>query len=100
MSTCPYCGTSYRDINPPITLSKRQRDVYEAVAAGGSRGITVKALLSTVYGSEPPKTGWGVLRVNVFEINRKLKERGQRIKGRRDIGYILIKEKDDENEVC
>ena len=58
--------------------------------------MTVKSLISAVYGTEPPKSAWGVLRVNVFELNRKLKKRGQKIKGRRDLGYVLIKDSDDE----
>lgn len=98
MSTCPYCGSEYKGNHPPITLSKRQRDVYNAVVASGPRGIPARSLLSTVYGDSPPKSGWGVLRVNVFEINRKLKPRGQRIKGRRDAGYVLIKDHESEGE--
>ena len=96
MSICPYCNSEYHGTHLPISLSKRQRDVYNAVVAGGPRGVTVKALISAVYGDNPPKSGWGVLRVNVFEINRKLKKRGQRIKGRRDLGYVLIKDNDGE----
>jgi len=96
MSNCPYCNSVYHSTYPPITLSKRQREVYTTVAAGGPRGVTVKSLISAVYGDDPPKSGWGVLRVNVFEINRKLRERGQKIKGRRDLGYVLIKDSDDE----
>lgn len=98
MSTCPYCGTVYHSTYPPMALSKRQREIYDAVAAGGPRGTTVRTLLSTVYGDEPPKSAWGVLRVNVFEINRKIKDRGQRIKGRRDVGYVLIGDSDTLND--
>lgn len=95
MSTCPYCHTVYHSTYPPIMLSKRQREIYDTVAAGGPRGAPVRKLLSAVYGDEPPKSAWGVLRVNVFEINRKIKDRGQRIKGRRDVGYVLIEDRDD-----
>lgn len=94
MSTCPYCGTTYHSTYPPIALSKRQREIYDAIASSGPRGTPVKALLSSIYEGDPPKSAWGVLRVNVFEINRKISDRGQRIKGRRDVGYVLINEND------
>lgn len=92
MSICPYCGSEYRGSHPPIALSRRQRDVYNNVVASGPRGITAKSLLSAIYGDNPPKSAWGVIRVNVFEINRKIKNRGERIKGRRDLGYVLIRD--------
>lgn len=98
MSTCPYCGGDYVGGHHPISLSRRQREVYDAVVAAGPKGITARALVQTVYGDNPPKSGWGVIRVNVFEINRKIRDRGERIKGRRDIGYILINDKSAQEE--
>ena len=99
MSTCPYCGTTYHSTYPPPALSNRQRDIYAAVAAGGPRGIPTKNLISVVYGDDPPGSAGVVLRVNIFEINRKIKDRGQRIKGRRDVGYFLIgNDNDDETK--
>jgi hypothetical protein len=92
MSTCPYCGATYHSTYPPITLSGRQREIYSIVASGGPRGTPAKRLISAVYGDKPPKSAWGVLRVTVFEINRKLKERNQRIRGRRDVGYVLTRD--------
>lgn len=96
MSICPFCGTTYHSTYPPSALSKRQREIYDAVVASGPRGMQTSALLSAIYGDSPPKSAWGVLRVNVFEINRKIRERGQRIKGRRDAGYILVREGDSD----
>ncbi len=90
MSTCPYCGTTYHSTYPPISLSARQRAIYDAVAAGGEQGAPVHRLLHAVYGDEQPPSAWGVLRVNVFEINQRIRDRGQRIRGRRDLGYVLI----------
>lgn len=90
MSTCPFCGGEYSGEHPAPNLSRRQREVYDAVVASGPSGISTEALISVVYGDTPPKSGWGVIRVNVFEINRKIKDIGQRIRGRRNIGYILL----------
>lgn len=81
-----------------MELSKRQRSIYDHVAGSGPGGAPVLGLLHHVFGEEPPASSWGVLRVNIFEINRKIKERGQKIKGRRDVGYILTGNRSGETE--
>lgn len=98
MSQCPYCGSVYNSTHPPLSMSQRQREIYTAVAAGGPRGIPTKQLISVIYGDDPPGSAGVVLRVNIFEINRKIKDRGQRIKGRREIGYFLVGNSGDDTE--
>lgn len=88
-NTCPYCHATYVSTYPPMDLSTRQQTIYDHVARSGPRGATVSELLDTVYGSDRPESAWGILRVNIFEINRKIKTRGQRIDGRRGWGYFL-----------
>lgn len=73
-------------------LSRRQQAIYDAVASGGPRGAPVTSLIKAMYGDEKPRSAGGVLRVNIFEINQKIRERGQRIRGRRDVGYVLIED--------
>lgn len=94
MSECPYCGTTYNSTHPPLSMSNRQRKIYSSVAASGPRGVTTQNLIAIIYDDDPPKSAGGVLRVNIFEINRKIRNRGQKIIGRRDIGYVLIDDKE------
>src|SRR5437879_534492 len=91
---CPFCGSEYERPLAYTHLSGRQRDIYEAVVAAGPRGLSVPKLLAVVYGSDVPKSGWGVLRVAIFEINRKIAKFDQKIKGRRSIGYVLTSDSD------
>lgn len=90
MTKCPYCGTESDSIPEPPSLSKRQGVIYNAIAESGTKGVQMKKLISLVYEDTPPLSAGGVIRVTIFEINRRIKERGQRIKGRKDAGYILI----------
>lgn len=94
MSVCPYCNATYHSTYPPVSLSARQQRIYNEVVAGGQKGAPTARLIQSAFEGTPPKSAWGVLRVNIFEMNRKLKERGQRIKGRRDVGYVLVEESD------
>jgi hypothetical protein len=96
MSVCPFCSSVYHSTYPPLSLSARQRRIYDVVVSGGQRGAPTKKLLEIAFEGTPPKSAWGVLRVNIFEMNRKLKDRGQRIKGRRDVGYVLVEDSDNE----
>lgn len=92
MSLCPYCGTVYNSTYPMTNLSRRQQAIYDAVVSGGPRGAPVNSLIKAMYGDDRPRSAGGVLRVNIFEINQKIKERGQRIRGRRDVGYVLLED--------
>lgn len=89
MSNCPWCGTVYNSTYPPVDLSSRQRKIYDAILESGPKGVKKERLLETVFGAPHPDSAPGVLRVNIFEINRKIRSMGHRIKGRRDIGYVL-----------
>jgi DNA-binding response OmpR family regulator len=77
-----------------MNLSPRQQAIYDTVLASSRSGIQAKKLVASIFDSNTPKN-WGALRVHIFEINRKLKEHGQRIKGRRDAGYVLLNDKGD-----
>lgn len=90
MTVCPFCKATYNSTMPPANLSNRQREIYNTIVEAGPMGIKTKDILASVYGDHPPPSAWGVLRVNVFEINRKIRDHGQRIKGRRDVGYVLL----------
>ena len=89
---CPFCGTTYSSTYAPLELSPRQKVVYEAVLASGRKGIQAKKLIEASYDGKPPKSAHGVLRVNIFEINRKIRYQGHKIKGRRDAGYFMVEE--------
>lgn len=95
MSSCPYCGATYSSTYPPFNLSGRQQDIYNAVAASGRRGVQSRKLIELIYGDAPPENASGILRVTIYEMNRKMRERGHRIQGRRDAGYVLVQNKDD-----
>lgn len=92
MTVCPYCSQTYNSTYPMTNLSRRQQAIYDAVASGGPRGAPVTSLIKAMYGDDKPRSAGGVLRVNIFEINQKIRERGQRIRGRRDVGYVLIED--------
>jgi hypothetical protein len=93
MTTCPFCQQTYNSTYPMTNLSRRQQAIYDAVVSGGPKGAPVSSLLKAMYGDEKPRSAWGVMRVNIFEINQKIRERGQRIRGRRDIGYVLVQDR-------
>ena len=76
-------------ILPP--LSHRQKFIYEAVVRAGSSGIQTDRLIAAMYGKQSPTmAGYGVMRVQVHEINKKLTSINQRIRGYRHCGYRLV----------
>ena len=88
---CPYCGHQMNEpiITPP--LSMRQKSIYQAVVSAGSSGIETSRLIAAMYGKQTPTmSGYGVMRVQVHEINKKLTSINQRIQGYRHCGYRLV----------
>ena len=79
MTPCPYCRQPLKGEFALPRMSSRQRTIYEAVTAAGSRGIKTEKLVSLIDSNGPG--GGVVLRVQVHELNRKLASLGQRIKG-------------------
>lgn len=93
MTQCPFCRATYHSTHPPVSLSARQTDIYNVILESGMNGVQTNNLIASVFGENPPASAKGVIRVNIFEINRKIKEAGQRIKGRRNAGYVLTNER-------
>lgn len=88
---CPYCGGIY-DEPPTIRMSERQKRIYKACAEAGSVGIRTPDLMAHMlaFGEKAPRSIYGQMRVNIYEINRILKGRKQRIMSVKYGRYHLI----------
>lgn len=91
---CPHCGSKLdREIVlPPMSL--RRRRIYDAVAAAGEEGIPHENLLVAMYAEDemPTQSGYGVLRVQIYELNKILHSFKRAIKGKNK-SYYLVKER-------
>jgi hypothetical protein len=91
MSNCPYCGT-YLSSDPEIPpMSKRRRRIYDTVSAAGPDGISANGIISAVFNSsDTPKSAYGMVRVQICEINKIIWSNGQKITGTPRLGYRLV----------
>lgn len=79
MTTCPYCRQKLTGDLALPRMSQRQKVIYDAVVKAGNTGIRTDRLVSLIDSNGP---GAGiVLRVQVHELNKKLRSVRQRIKG-------------------
>ena len=82
MSLCPYCKRILKGKIELPYLPPRQRLIYDEVSASGRDGILPVDLLRKMYGDKhPPPGGRIVMRVQVYELNKKISSLGQHIKG-------------------
>lgn len=87
---CPYCGGPC-DFTEPA-LSERKTRIYHAVVSAGKRGIKTMSLVGQMYrfGEKPSRRATGVLRVQIYEINKKLVPFKQRIQAKPRGIYRLV----------
>jgi hypothetical protein len=72
-------------------MSKRMTRIYNAVAAAGPDGVEIESLIEIMRDNKPKrKAHYGVLRVNIHEINRLLAKSDQRISASRRGAYRLM----------
>lgn len=91
MNKCPYCGGKLTGEKVLPVLPRRQRRIYDAVVAGSNNGVPADELLKIMYSDDTiTPSARGVLRVQVYELNKKIAPIGQRIKGGWATGYRLI----------
>ena len=90
MSRCPYCNQKLTGSLAIPSMSVRQRKIYDAVVSAGKDGISQGDLLHVMYDKIIPPGGQVVMRVNVHEINKLIKELGQRIRCQRYGKYRLV----------
>jgi hypothetical protein len=80
-SKCPYCGGPLHgnDLIPP--MNKRRRRLYDAVVRNGTSGIEAKDLLQHMYVGDQKQTpsARSVLRVQIHELNRDIRQVHQKI---------------------
>lgn len=79
MTKCPYCKQKIDGVMSLPPMPNRQRTIYEAVAAAGSKGITKSELVSLIESNGPG--GHIVLRVQVHQLNKALNRLKQRVRG-------------------
>lgn len=79
MNRCPYCRQPLDGMVAIPPMSGRQRTIYDAVTQAGNAGIRTTELVKLIDSIGPG--GGVVLRVQVHELNKKLKVIRQRIKG-------------------
>lgn len=90
--SCPHCGSKLdREIVLPL-MSSRRRRIYDAVAAAGKNGVPIENLLVAMYAEDemPTQSGFGVMRVQICELNKILRSVKREIKGKNK-SYYLIK---------
>lgn len=93
--SCPYCGgqlTSNQQAELSLKLlPHRLRRIYNTMLEAGPIGVTVEYLIETVWPEYRPESAYGMLRVGIHELNKKLASiNGHRIRGSRGNGYYLI----------
>jgi hypothetical protein len=75
-----FCRQPAPHLNVP-QLNERRRRIYAAVAKAGPSGVSRHDLISEIYGEkEPPQSARTILRVQIHEANKSLREFNQRIK--------------------
>ena len=73
MSQCPYCGGSINeDAYVLISLSRKQRDLFNYVLDSGMSGVELPDILGKFFVDQSPTT----LRTMVYNINRKIEDSG------------------------
>lgn len=81
---CPYCGGPLNGIAALPQVSKRKLNIYQAVLAAGPLGIRSADLTRAMFSTEHiPKSGYGMMRVQLCELNKLLIPRGEMIRGKR-----------------
>jgi hypothetical protein len=93
-SKCPYCGgplTGEATIPP---MNKRRRRLYNAAAKAGGQGITLEKLLPRMYpkSQKPTPSAWGVLRVEIHELNKDLRKIKQRVAAKNGSYFLFSTE--------
>ncbi len=78
-TSCPYCHQKLTGAIALPRMSGRQRAIYDAVAKAANIGIKTERLVDLIDSNGPG--GPVVLRVQVHELNKKLTEVKQRIRG-------------------
>lgn len=95
MTSCPYCGghlspNQQAELQLKL-LSHRHQRIYNTMMEAGPIGVTVDYLIETVWPDVKPESAYGMLRVGICELNKKLARiNGHRIRGSRGNGYYLI----------
>lgn len=91
MINCPYCGTMLSSEPSIPPMSKRRRTIYDNVSASGSDGVTVSDLVTAVFpSSDIPRSAFGMVRVQICEINKIIGQNGQKITAIPKGAYRLI----------
>ena len=94
MTVCPYCKTPLKGEAALPEMSQRQDVIYDSLAGAGHKGMSKDDLLRCIYSDDDiPPGGPIVMRVQIHEINKKLKPLHQRIIAKRGFGYVLISTK-------
>lgn len=93
MNKCPYCGGELTGSETVPVMNWRRDRIYTAVAAAGRVGVSADELIGLMYRKGQTRTPGAamVLRVQICEINKTLKNSGilQRIKAGAPNGYHL-----------
>jgi hypothetical protein len=72
-------------------LNSRRRRIYDRVVNAGPDGVSVDDLIKAMYIERiPPPAAKTVIRVQICETNRVLKDFGQKIVSNRLRGYRLV----------
>ena len=90
---CPFCRQKMQDEISLPHMSWRETQIYNAVVSSGKNNyVHSNDLVKLMYrpGRTPTPAAWGVLRVAINGINKKIKPLSQRIKGFREMGYRLV----------
>jgi len=91
MINCPYCGTQLSSEPYIPTMSKRKRRIYDSISAAGADGMTADDIIGVVFESSGiPRSAYGMVRVQICEINKIISENGQKISGIPKGSYKLI----------
>lgn len=71
---CPYCGTKGILPNYQFGLSRKRREVFNAILASGPEGIDAADLIDLFFddGTEERVAGYTTLRTTVHAINKKI----------------------------
>lgn len=73
-TACPYCGSGGVLPNYQFALSKKRRDVFNAIVASGPEGIDASYLIDMFFddGTEERVAGYTTLRTTIHQINHKI----------------------------
>lgn len=87
---CPYCKRPIMTDMAVTEMTGRQMRIYQAVCSSGHKGIEIKDLIAAMFGGRtPPRSAYGMLRVQIHAINQTIKNYEQKVTADRRGRYQL-----------